>query len=87
MKVTFTHPRDSSTFEADLTEECTGQEAINGLVEAEFLNKAGPTNAYSLKHTKSGKAIPPSQSLADGGVKDGNTVAVLLSESGAGKEV
>ncbi len=84
IRVVFTHPRDSSSFEANVSPECTGQEAINGLVEAKFIQPPGATSAYSLKHSASGKAIAPSQSLSSSGVKDGDAVAVLLSESGAG---
>jgi hypothetical protein len=85
MKVIFAHPRDSSTYEANVAGDCTGQEAINGLVEARFIEAAGPSRAYSLKAVKSGNAIPPSQTLEAAGLKDGDNVAVLLSESGAGE--
>lgn len=83
IKLTFTHPRDSSSFEAEVSPECTGQEALNGLVEGQFLERLSAGRAYSLKAVSSGKAIAPSQTMTSAGVKDGDTIAVLLSESGA----
>lgn len=88
MKIIFTHPRDTSTFEAEITEGCSGQEAINGLVEAKFLKKSSSTLAYTLKAVSTGKAIGPAQTFADAQVRAGDTVAVLQTEPGAtGEEV
>jgi len=83
MHVIFTHPRDTSTYDADITPECTGQEALNGLIETKFIEPSAGTSAYSLKAASTGKAIPPSQGFGEAGIKDGDAIAVLLSESGA----
>ena len=85
IKVTFTHPRDSSSFEAEISPECTGKEALDGLVESTFLERLSAARAYSVKAAATGKAIAPSQTMASAGVKDGDTIAVLLSESGAAR--
>lgn len=80
IKVTFLHPRDSREFPAEIRPKTTGEQALEGLVAAKFLEAGG---AYVLQAQKTGKSIPLGDPIVDHGVGDGDTVAVTVTSAGA----
>jgi hypothetical protein len=88
MTVKFMHPRNSERlFTAETTPECTGQEAIAGLIlgaeDGPFLESPPPGRPYELVLTRTEKAITPHLTLGQAGVVDGDLVAVLQRGQGA----
>jgi hypothetical protein len=82
MNVSFSHPHTSDSFQADVAAECTGSAALQGLIDAKFLEPAGH-GSYDLALTRTGSAIGPNATLASVGVQDGDLVNVLRRGSGA----
>jgi hypothetical protein len=83
MKVSFSHPRSSDSFPADVEAECTGSEAVAGLVEARFLSQPSESEPYGLALQRTGKEILPPTTLGEVGIREGDTVAVTQSGRGA----
>ena len=83
MKVNFTHPHRSDTFQADVAPECTGAAALQGLIDAKFLEQPGQGGSYDLTLARSGSAVGPNATLASCGVQDGDLINVLRRGSGA----
>ncbi len=84
VRVIFLHPRDSREFPADIGPAATGQTAIAGMIKAAFLEAPSALQAYALQHVKTGRQLPPSASLIGEGVGEGDQIAVLLTNAGAG---
>lgn len=82
MNVNFTHPHRSDSFQADVAPECTGAAAVQGLVDAKFLEQPGQ-GGYDLNLARSGALIGPSATLASCGVAEGEVINVLRRGSGA----
>ncbi|HEY7327864.1 MAG TPA: hypothetical protein VH592_09505 [Gemmataceae bacterium] len=82
MKVCFTHPHRSDTFEADVAPECTGKAAIEGLIDAKFLEQAKPS-AYDLAHARTSTPVGANATLASCGVQEHDVINVVRSGSGA----
>ena len=88
IEVHFTHPRDSSmNLTADISPQCTGQEALQELMHDEgetgpFLQPLQEGN-YVLSIRRSKQAIPPSMTFAQAGVIDGDTIVVGQDMTGA----
>lgn len=83
IKINFLHPRDSREFIAEVTNSTTGQQALDGLVRAGFIEAANGSRAYTLQASKSGKTIPLTASLIAQGVGEGDIVAVTETSAGA----
>jgi hypothetical protein len=87
LEVTFTHPRDASTFTAYLNPQCTGQQAIRGLIAGDengpFLDPAPPGRPYELALKPLGLAITPNTTFAEAGVTNGAVVEVRQGGQGA----
>jgi hypothetical protein len=82
MTLHFTHPHRSDNFQADVAPECTGAAALQGLLDASFLEKPGQ-GGYDLALARTGAAIGPSATLASCGVQEGDVINVLRRGSGA----
>lgn len=82
MNVSFTHPHRSDTFEADVAPECTGAAAIEGLIDAKFLDPA-KQGGYDLAHARTGTPVGPNATLASCGVQERDVLNVLRRGSGA----
>lgn len=50
--VTFLHPRAGKELAVDIGPDTTGQKAIDGMIEAKFLDPAGPKEGYTLQLTR-----------------------------------
>jgi len=85
IRVTFTHPRDSRTFDVDVGPALTGDGAVQGLAKAKFIDEPSAQKRYALALTRTGAQLPLSQALTAGGVQDGDTVAVAETSAGAGQ--
>lgn len=83
--VTFLHPRGGKEFAADIGPDTTGQQAIDGMIKEKFIDPAGPKEAHTLQHTRTGKLIPLSASIVSSGVKENDTITILVVNSGAGR--
>ena len=82
MNVNFTHPHRSDAFQADVAPECTGAAALQGLIDAKFLEQPGQ-GGYDLNLARTGAPIGPNATLASCGVQEGEVVNVLRRGSGA----
>lgn len=83
IKATFLHPRDSREFIAEIGSATTGQQAIDGLVKAGFIEAANGSRAYALQNQRTGKSIPITASLVSQGIGEGDLVAVTETSAGA----
>src|SRR5947209_4037123 len=82
MNVNFTHPHRSDSFQADVAGECTGTGAVQGLLDAKFLEPPGQ-GGYDLSVFRTGTPIAPNATLASCGVQEGEVINVLRRGSGA----
>lgn len=83
--VTFLHPRGGKEFSADIGPDTTGQQAIDGMIKEKFIDPSGPKEAYTLQLTRTGKLIPLSASIVSSGLKENDTITILVVNSGAGR--
>ncbi len=83
ISVTFLHPRGGKEFNADIGPDTTGQKAIDGMIEAKFIEPAGAKEAYTLQLTRTEKNIPLNASIVTSGAKVNDTIAVVVINSGA----
>jgi len=83
--VTFLHPRGGKEFAADIGPDTTGQKAIDGMIEAKFLEPVGAREAYTLQLTRTEKNVPLNASIVASGAKAGDAIAVVAINSGAGR--
>jgi len=87
IEVHFLHPRSSNTLTADVSPDCTGEEAIQGLLEGDdngpFLEPAPPGHPYELVLKRSEKVIQPNMTFEQAGVVDGDVVEVSQAVQGA----
>jgi hypothetical protein len=82
MNVNFTHPHRSDCFQADVGAECSGAAALQGLIDAKFLEQPGQ-GGYDLALARTGAPIGPNVTLASCGVQEGDVINVLCRGSGA----
>lgn len=84
IRVAFTHPFDSRSFEVDVGPALTGEGAIDGLVKNGFIEAPNPRQRYALALARTSAQIPLSQPLAQAGVQNGDTITVTTTQAGAG---
>jgi hypothetical protein len=82
MKVTFSHPHSSNTFQADVDPQCSGSTALQGLIDAKFLDPPGQ-GGYDLTLARTSSPIGPNTTLGSCGVQEGDLISVLRRGSGA----
>lgn len=82
MNLTFLHPHRSEIYAADVAEECTGAVALQGLIDAAFLDKPGQ-GGYDLALARTGAPVGPNVTLVACGVQEGDVINVLRRGSGA----
>jgi hypothetical protein len=82
MKLSFAHPHRSDTFQADVAPECTGAAALQGLIDAKFLDAPGQ-GGYDLTLARTSSPIGPNVTLGSCGVQEGDLINVLRRGSGA----
>lgn len=83
--VTFLHPRDGQQYEAEIGPKTTGQMALDGLIRVGFIEAAGAKGAYALQHQRRKCTLPLSATLTGEGVEAADTIAVILTNAGAGR--
>jgi hypothetical protein len=88
IEIFFTHPRDAKTFTAFVSPQCTGKEAIRGLIvgdaDGPFLDQAPPQYPYELFVKQSGVAITSKMTFAEAGISNGDVIEVRQSGQGGG---
>ena len=82
--VTFTHPRSGSARKAEFGPNTTASQAIDGLVQAKFLESPSKDRGYSLAVSGSGEQIAHSATFVSAGVKNGDTVTITETSMGWG---
>jgi hypothetical protein len=78
----FTHPHGPDVFQADVAPECTGAAALQGLLDAKFLEPPGQ-DGYDLSLARNSKPVGPNATLASCGVQEGDVINVHRRGSGA----
>ncbi|WP_445147769.1 EsaB/YukD family protein [Baekduia sp. Peel2402] len=71
------------SFEADVADDCTVDEIVAGLIEAEYLTGPTPTDRYTLVNGRTGEALPADGTLLAAGVRDGDVLTVTKTHHGA----
>jgi len=74
VKINFMHPTDGRVVTVTLDNTMTAQEAINELISNDFINPN--PQGYNLA-IKGGAQLQQNQTMADAGVKDGDTLRVI----------
>jgi len=82
MKLEFINSATSDTFEADCEADCTASIAVQGLIDAGFVEKPR-RGSYDLVREKTEEAIPPNVTFQDAGVQPGDRLNVYHRGSGA----
>jgi hypothetical protein len=87
IEVHFFHPRLSRSFTADVSPECTGQQAIEGLVEGDdvgpFIEPSQPLRPYELVIKRTQRIIHPEMTFQEAGVVNGDVIEVRQLGQGA----
>src|SRR5688572_4968633 len=85
--VHFSHPRLSRSLTAEVSPECTGQQAIEGLLEGDdvgpFIEPSPPGRPYDLVIKRAGQIIYPEMTFQEAGVLDGDVIEVRQAGQGA----
>lgn len=90
IEVNFIHPRNSSTLTADISPQCTGEEALHELQADDgtgaFLTppQTGEFYRLGLRRGNSAVDITPNMTFAQAGVQSGDMVEVQLGGKGGG---
>lgn len=82
--VTFLHPRGGKEFGADIGPDTTGQQAMDGMIAAKFIEPADTKEVYALQLTRTAKSIPLNASIVGCGAKANDAIAVVAVSAGAG---
>lgn len=87
LEVHFTHPRNAKHFVAEIGPQCTGQQAVEGLLvgdeQGPFLEPAPQGRPYELVLKKSKAAITPNMTFAQAGVETGDVIEIRQAGQGA----
>jgi hypothetical protein len=86
LKLNFLHPRTSTNFSADVSPECTGAIALQGLqspATGPFLDPEPQGRPYELVLARGSKMITSTQSFADAQCQTGDTIEIRQSGQGA----
>lgn len=83
LRVTCHEKGRQDTFDANVAADCTGSEIIDGLIEAGYLTGASATEPYGVVNGRTGRVIPPGQTLAANDVHDGEVLAITKDVNGA----
>jgi hypothetical protein len=90
IEVYFTHPRNAKVFTAEVSPQCTGEMAIQGLLqgsdEGPFLESPLPGRSYELAIKRTYQAIAPSMTFEQAGVLHGDVIEVRQNVQGAGSD-
>lgn len=83
MRLSFRHPRASEIFDADVAPETTGQEVLDGLVGARFLEPPSADRPYTLAHARTSRQLLPTTTVSQVGAVEGDQIAVGQDGKGA----
>jgi hypothetical protein len=86
VEVSFTHPRDSSTYQADVSPRLTAKQALSHLQSREtsqFLPSLRQGEHYELVVQRTNAVIQPHMSMIDAGVVEGDILEVVIGGQGA----
>ncbi|MBI1828235.1 MAG: hypothetical protein HYR87_01975 [Thaumarchaeota archaeon] len=87
VELRFIHPHSSKHFIAEVSLQCTGQQAIQGLLlgdtDGPFLSPAPAGRPYELILQRTQQAITPNMTLAQVGAISGDIIEVRQAGQGA----
>lgn len=83
LRVTCHEKGRQDTFDADVAADCTASEIVDGLIEAGYLSGASANESYGVVNGRTGRVIPPGQTLAASDVMDGEVLAITKDLNGA----
>ena len=81
LHITFLHPRSGDTYDAELSPETTGQQAIDSLRAAQWLPEPG-RGAFALA-LKGGASLELAQALGEQNLPKDARIQVVLTGAGA----
>ncbi len=84
LMVVFLAHRGSDEFPVEIGMQTTGQAALDGLVEAKFIEPATAQQTYALGNPRKGANLPLDAALAASGVQNGDRIPVIAIQAGAG---
>jgi hypothetical protein len=88
IEIHFVHPREPKTFTAEIDPECTGEEALKGLLKGDkngpFLDTPRAGQPYELIVSNTQQVIIPKMTFAQAGVVQDDTIEVRQAGQGAG---
>ena len=82
LQLNFLHHATSDIYTADCDPACLGQDAINGLIKADFIEH-NPRGGYDMTNSRTQTQILPDQTLAAAGVQNGDSIALHRRGQGA----
>jgi hypothetical protein len=87
IEVQFRHPRTNKILVADLSPQCTGQEALQALLATDdggmpFITQSDGT-AYNLLNERTNQFITPNMTFGQAGVESGDTIKLDKEMRGA----
>ncbi len=85
--VLFTSPNTSDSLPVTLEQQVTAQQAIQEMVNYQFLEPTDAQRPYTLVLSRTGQQLLPQQTLGHAGVRDGDTLEVVQVTGGARGEV
>jgi hypothetical protein len=83
----FMHPRSSKTLTADVSPQCSGEEALAALLsnyEGPFLSPVEPGDAYELFVHRTNTYISPHTTFKQAGTIDGDLIDIKISRQRSG---
>jgi hypothetical protein len=87
IEVSFLHPRSSKVFTAEVSPECTGQQALEGLLlgdaDGPFLEPSPPGRPYELAIKRSQQIISLPMTFEQAGVINGDIIEIRQAGQGA----
>ena len=92
IQVCFMSPRTNSrVFEAQVSPDCTGKMAIDGLLAGDaggpFLEPSSPGRPYELCVMRTGGGIAPNMTFRQAGIIDGDIIEIRQAGPGAGLDL
>ncbi len=82
LELTFIHVDDRTELDADLDDQLTAGQVIQALISNNFITRPNnPTETYALS-VKGGSTIAEGQTLAQVGVRNGDTIRVTMAQRG-----
>jgi len=85
LELHFMHPRSAERLAAEVSSQCTGEQAMDGLLSAEgFLSPPEMGETYELSIRRTSTPVARDMTFGEAGAIDGDLVEVMISRAGGG---